>query len=474
MNIFVYIGLLGWLPAVLFLFAVLPPRRAVLAAFLVAWLFLPIAQFKLSGLPDYTKMSATCAGVLLATAIFDPGRLLDFRPRWADLPMLVWCLVPVQSSLSNDLGHYDALASSVQQTVIWGFPYLIGRLYFTDWAGLRALAAAMFLGGLVYVPLCLYEIRMSPQLHNIVYGYHQTTFAEARRFGGWRPMVFMHHGLMLGMWMSVASLLGIWLWRTGAVRRLGRWSVGPLVLVLLATTVACKSMGALFLLAVGLGLLETLRCVRTGLVVLALAALPPAYMLARTMGGWQANELLTCAKLVDDDRAESLDTRLRNETMLAERALLRPVWGWGGWGRSRVYDDETLEDRSITDGFWVIALGVNGTVGLVAVTAVWTVPMLVLLRRCRGRYWDQPLVGGAAGLAVALLLCMVDNLFNSMINPIFLLAAGGLSGLSAPYPAWAGQTDRSSRAIVQDANLSAPAARHRPLPRPVLQSAPPC
>ena len=59
MGFLVPLTLFGWIPFVLALFALLPPRRAVVTAFLAAWLFLPMAGYGVKGLPDYTKMSAT-------------------------------------------------------------------------------------------------------------------------------------------------------------------------------------------------------------------------------------------------------------------------------------------------------------------------------------------------------------------------------------------------------------------------------
>ena len=67
MGFLVPVTLFGWIPFVLFLFMVLPPRRAVITAFLLAWLFLPMAGYSIHGLPDYTKMSATAAGVVVKT-----------------------------------------------------------------------------------------------------------------------------------------------------------------------------------------------------------------------------------------------------------------------------------------------------------------------------------------------------------------------------------------------------------------------
>ena len=105
----------------------------------------------------------------------------------------------------------------LNQTVTWGIPYFLGRIYFNDLQGLRELSVAIFIGGLIYVPFCLYEIRFSPQLHRLLYGYHQHDFSQTFRFGGYRPMVFMQHGLMVGMWMGMATLAGIWLAWTGAL-----------------------------------------------------------------------------------------------------------------------------------------------------------------------------------------------------------------------------------------------------------------
>ena len=38
--------------------------------------------------------------------------------------------------------------------------------------------AVLLIGGLIYIPFCLFEIKMSPQLHKWVYGYHQHAFDQ--------------------------------------------------------------------------------------------------------------------------------------------------------------------------------------------------------------------------------------------------------------------------------------------------------
>ncbi len=113
----------------------------------------------LPGLPDYTKTGAVVLSILLATIIFEPARLFNFRPRWFDLPMLVFCLCPYFTSTTNDLGAYDGIAAVVMQCVNWLLPYWIGRLYLTDVESFRELGLGMIIGGLCLIPFCLFEIQ---------------------------------------------------------------------------------------------------------------------------------------------------------------------------------------------------------------------------------------------------------------------------------------------------------------------------
>ena len=112
-NFLVSLALFGWIPVVFFLFLFLPPRRAVSTSLLVGWLFLPVASFNLPGFLDYDKITATCLSVFLVAAIMDK-RLWNFRLTRFDLPMLVWCLCPLATSVSNGLGVYDGLSTVIR------------------------------------------------------------------------------------------------------------------------------------------------------------------------------------------------------------------------------------------------------------------------------------------------------------------------------------------------------------------------
>lgn len=461
MIFLVPIALIGWIPLVICLFMMLPPRRAVIVSFLLAWLFLPMAGFSIAGLPDYTKMSATCVGVLLGAALFDADRLLAFRPRWVDLPIVIFCVVPFFSSITTGLGAYDGASTVLRQSVAWGLPYLIGRVYFSDLDGIRELAIGMFIGGLVYVPLCWIEIRMSPQLHMWVYGYHQHSFLQTMRFGGYRPMVFMQHGLMVSMWMALTALIGCALWWSRSLTSL--WGIPMFVLLLLlaGTALLCKSSYAILLLFAGAAALMLTNLLRTRLFVIALLLFPPTFIALRASLVFDGMALVEMVNnTLGEERAHSIYTRVSNENELSQRALDRPVFGWGTWGDARVKDEEG-KNSGIIDSLWIIVIGQQGLVGLVALITMLLLPMCLVLYDYPPASWAHPRVAPIAALGLLLVLYMFDHLMNAMVNPIFMLACGAVSSAHL----WAAAQRKMAAAYAQ----AQMAARRNPrfgMPRP--------
>jgi len=425
------IALFGWIPVILLVFASFPPRRAMIFCFVFGWLFLPPAGYEIPGFPDYTKVTATTFGVLLAIILFDWQQLLSIRCRLFDMPMICWCLCPFASSISNGLGVYDGLSAIFEQTSKWGLPYLIGRVYLRNLNDFREVAIILFLGGLVYTPFCLWEIRMSPQLGRYLYGIGGVGIEYFNEFGKWgsRPRVFMGNALIVGTFMTAASLMGIWLWKTRCLTSLWGLSAASLTLLLLITTLLCKNLGALALLALGTAALFSTKRLHSSVVIYLLILASPLYMSLRITGKWSATPLVNTAAIIHEQRASSLQFRLNNEDLLAAKALQRPVFGWGRWGRARVYREDG-KDISVTDGLWVIALGNTGVVGLVTLTMAMLLPPVMFLRRYPARTWVHPAIAPAAALAVLVTLYMIDNLFNDMLNPIYVVTAGGLARLA--------------------------------------------
>src|SRR5215212_8224887 len=320
-ELFVKLALFGWMPVTVMLFTVLKPRHAIIVGYMGAWLFLPMDEIKFKGIPDLSKITASSFGVALGVALFDFKRLLTIRPKWYDIPMFVWCFAPYVTSSKNDLGDWDGMASVVQQLAVWGIPYFIGRIYFNDWEGFRELAIGIFVGGLVYMPFCWLEMWISPQLHKIVYGHFQSDFHMTKRWGGYRPMVFMQSGLALSFWMVVCTLSGWWLAMSGSLKKLANVPMTVLVPVLFVTTVMCKSAGALLFMFVALGSLFWIKWFRNALPLLVLVAFPAVYMYQRINQNWSGDWLVqTVTSYMGEERAQSLQTRLDAENLLTDKA----------------------------------------------------------------------------------------------------------------------------------------------------------
>ncbi|WP_425398143.1 O-antigen ligase family protein [Aeoliella sp.] len=385
-------------------------------------------EIELPFIPDYSKMSATCFGVFAGTLFFDPVRLRNLKFHWYDVPVVVYCLAPLPSSLTNGLGLYDGVSGVVGHAIGTGMPYLVGRLYFRTAEDLRELAWAIFVAGVVYIPFCLFEMRMSPYLHYKVYGFHPGTHTNLWRFGGYRPVVFMRDGLQLSVWMMVASLTGCWLWWHGQLRRIAHLAPGLALTALLVTTFLTRSMGALLLFVVGLAVLVAAKVTGSRLPIIALILVPPAFVAIRTTGAVDWQVAVDVARLIEEDRAMSLRGRFVNEDLLMEKALQRPIFGWGGWGRNRVYD-EYDEDQTITDGLWIIELGKRGFVGLVAIFAVLLMPLARLVANYPARRLLSGDLAAPLVLGICVVLYAIDCLPNCMPTPVYLVAAGAVTGM---------------------------------------------
>lgn len=431
-NIICMLALYGCIPMVLYVFTKYRADQAVIISFFGALMFLPMAQGNVP-LILYTKMTATAIGVMIAIKIYDPDKLEEAAFHPVDIPMACWCFSGFVASVTNGLGPKDGIQEAFNTFTIWGIPYLAGRLYFANTEGIKMLCRAIFAGGLIYIPFVLFELKMSPQSHRIVYGYMQHDFSQVIRGGGYRPMVFMEHGIMLGTWMCMGALVGLWCTLTKAFPK-KMWRVPTLLLTaaLTGTAVACKSSGALGMMFLGLLALVVSWKLRTGLLVWLLLMVPATYVGTRATGYWDGQNLVDfITEKFSEDRAKSLKFRFENENILVEKAQQRALFGWGGWGRSRVIDEESNEDKSTTDGFWIIALGTRGYFGLFSVALVLILPTLLFLLKCPPRLWGKPEYAPTAVISLIPLLFMIDCLLNGMINQAYIIFAGGASGLLA-------------------------------------------
>jgi len=428
-NHFAYLTLAAWVPVILAMFALMKPHRAVIGAFVFGYLMLPDLSIHVHTLPDVNKVSVTCIGVIIGSLLFDGMRLLMVRPRLIDLGAFALCFSPIVTSVLNGNGIMDGFAASAAVVTRWGLAYWIGRAYFTDWEATRDLAMGIVIGGLVYVPLCWWEIRMSPQLHGWIYGPTFQSFRRDYHLFGFRPNVFLQDGLTVTMFMGVCTLLAYWAWMTASPRKLFGMPMFFVFGLLFFTTVMCKALGGLTLCTAGVAALTFSRWPRTKVLALVLIVIPFVYIFVRSNKDWSGENLVQLAQKISEERARSLDFRLTNENLLTEKAWQKPLFGWGGFNKAQVYDWEGNQ-KTIVDGLWIQILGEHGFVNLAGLLLMTLGSAFLLWRSIPTRYWSDPACAAPVALCVVVALYMIDGLFNATFNPVASLVVGAVASMS--------------------------------------------
>lgn len=434
-NTFAYLMLAIWPVVCMVLFMRMPAPQALLWSVIGGYLLLPSAtKFELSGLPDLDKSSMIAIGAGLGTLAFGrrPARIgggalfYGFGSVFVLSPFVTAFLNPdpiVGNKLYfPGLTWYDGL-SSAAYSLFALVPFWAARRLLSDEAGHRRILVVVTLSMLAYSLLVLLEIRLSPQLHRWVYGFFPHQFSQQIRAGGFRAVVFLPHGLVVALFLGLAVVAAT------ALSRRGAYLIGigcrMLAVYLLIVLVLQKSLGALVLTGV-FGGLALFVGVRRQLHIAALVSLVICvYPIVRGAGLLPYDTILTTVGSLSSDRAGSLETRLVNEQKLLDKAAERPLFGWGSWGRNRVYDLEEGRDASVTDGLWVMQIGSLGWVGYVALFGLLSTP-LVRLRSQYSRVRDVPIATAAIALLLSFNLC--DLIPNASLNPLTWLLAGALSG----------------------------------------------
>lgn len=434
--------MMAWPFVALFAFSTFRASVAVSVTVIGGVLLLPgNYAFDLPMIPDIDRFRMAALSALVA------GLLLRTRSARIPADSRVFLLLPAMTAvfaamtaLSNrdpfalpdrilpGMALHDLVSFVLSQLLDYGAPFVLGMLFFRRRRDLVDLVTCLAAAGVLYAPLILFELRMSPDLHRIVYGaLHTFDHTMTRRFGGWRPVVFLPHGLALAMFVLTAACAAAVAWRAGFRRLLGvPWQA---VLAFLAGLfVACKSLGSLVYGATVLPALAMLRPAAIARIAATLAVLVLAYPALRVAGWFPTEFLVETAEQIDPLRAHSLDFRFRNEELLLEKLSLRPWFGWGTWGRNRSYDPATGEDISTTDGRWIIVMGAQGVLGFAAIFGLLVVPVFAVwwnLSRFRSASSRHLL----AGSSLLVMINVVDLLPNGFLLTSTIMLSGALASL---------------------------------------------
>jgi len=439
-------ALLVWPFVTIFMFVTLPARRALLWSYMLGWLFLPQGGFDFPGIPGFGKIEATGIGAWIGILLFDPRPLSRFRFGWADIPLLVWTFCPIATSMSNQLGIYDGCSAAFGKFLTFMTPVLFGRIYFTKLEDLQELVKVFVMGALLYLPFTWLEMRFSPQLHRILYGFHQHSFAQTMRYGGYRPMVFLQHGLALASFMASSTVLSYWLWRSRALARVANIPISAVVGVLAVTTVFCRSGNGVLEMLCGILAYTLCRIFPFRLLALAALLVIPGYMLARATNAITIQQIVDFVSLIDRERAGSLHARLRQEDHFVRHATKRIVFGHGGWNRMFPLSEDGSRLTRGVDGNWILVLSKHGVVGLLSWLFTLMIGPVLFFLRASPQTWTRPPTVVATAISVLIVLFMFDNLVNAMSQPFYLLTAGALIS-TAYFPVAGTQVIQSATSL---------------------------
>jgi hypothetical protein len=437
-NALAYAMLFIWPFIATALFRRLPREKALIWSILAAYMLLPpIVNINLPAVPDLDKFTIAnlCA---LALTVWVLNEKISFLPRSfiGRALILLYILSPFLTALTNSdpipivtkdvpaIRLYDSLATISYQFIAL-IPFFLARHMLRTEAAMKAIVSALVAAGLIYSLPMLLESRISPQLNIWIYGFFQHDFSQTMRAGGFRPMVFMPHGLWVAFFALMAAMAALIILREDEAKKRGRDLA--IFLYLGFVLYICKSVGPM---VYALAMVPTILFVgRRGQLLLAagVGLIVMTYPLLRGAHLVPLDTILNYALAISPERYESLNFRITNEETLLARAALKPFFGWGGYGRNLILDPVDGRILTIPDGEWIITLGTYGWLGYICEFGLLILPLMYLGREALSR---RAGTFSAYACTIALIYAanLADLLPNATLIPFTWLMAGALMG----------------------------------------------
>ncbi len=475
-NLLAYAMLYIWPLVMIGLFKTMTPDRALIWSFLGAFMLLPTGvSFDLPLIPTLDKFT-----IPSLTALIICLTMVDQRIRFlpssilASVFMIGFVFSPFATFLSNREPYIDGVVFlpglSVRDAISFSMRHAITLIPFVLAFNLLAtrearhnLLTAYMIAGLIYSVPILLEVRLAPQFSYWVYGFFPELFAQQLRFGGFRPVVFMGHGLTVAFFTMLTLLSTAILWRGSntKTRTLYLFAMVYMIIVL----VLCKTVGPLLFAAIFLPVIWFGGAKLRSWAIMLCSVIVLTYPVLRSADFIPTEDLVSYAALIQDERAQSLEFRFDNEELLLGHAAEKPLFGWGFWDRNRLWDPETGRGLTVADGYWVAVIGVSGWFGYICVFGLLTLPLLRLWwQRKRPMAQDEHYL--TYGTALLLAVNLLELIPNSLINTITWLVVGLLLA-SSLQPEKAQSTEPADD---KKADKPVMTARHIRQPRTPRQS----
>jgi hypothetical protein len=461
MHLSPLVALVIWIPIGAILFRRFSLRVAILINFLAGWAVLPGANYVptpvafpywilpvcLPGAYFINKATVLGIAALIGVLCFHRRELRRFRLRVCDIPIALLCFVPLLSSIANHLAPGEGIRGVLYVVLAWAIPYFLGRHCFSDRQSLLLAARAIVVTGILYSPICLFELFTGPQVYAHLYGFQPYRWIGAARYFGFRPVGFLEDGNQLGIWMASSALIASALWARGLAVRVLRLPVKWAAAYLIGGTLLCQSVGSILLLGLLLPLacFSSRRSLRIGIAVVLLGSVLYACLQLSHRIPWrELSQTNPIAHSIADKLRElgrnSLGWRISRDEAQAAIATQKPFLGFGEWNWWKSSGTRPWD-------LWLLVFGMYGTFGALAMASVLAGPIV------RAACFPPPGAGPEltsllAALAMLLFMSALDSLLNGAIILPYLLLAGGLSSTVSSNPPYVRQARSPSLIVV--------------------------
>ena len=459
-------------PAAMFLFGSMKAARAAaLLTFIVALYGPEGAFFKFPLVPHLGKENLHYVVMIVAALTFAGPKFLKNAPGFGpEIVLFLSVFTALATANTNPeplsygswititlpgLNFKDGMSLGLTDMLVMAIPFMLGRTLVTDREDLRMVLKALVGVMLTYTLWIYIELKMSPLMNVWLYGYFaHTEFSQVFRWGGYRPMVFMQHGLALSLLVCHACIV------IAAAKRAGfdlfkSIKTTHLLWFMLVTLVLCKSSGSIVYALVLVPLILKAPMMVTARLAQVLAVAAVVYPYLRAQDLVPVDQLVEFANNLSTDRALSLKFRFDNEALLLEKAQQKLWWGWGGYGRNSIYHEEMGKETTIADGAWIIIVGIRGVVCMVLELGVPAYAAVVAVGRLKKipHEQDRWLM---LGLICMLALGIFDLIPNGLFSHYPFFVAGAVYGLARGLT-----SPRALRAARSSGGVSVEAPRRR-------------
>ena len=292
-----------------------PAKYAIFIAITTASLLLPAAfEIDLPLVPPLNRDTITSLALVCLLFLLRK-KFRFFQPGFIVKALVGYMIVIVISSELNGsieiigskflpgLTHYDAF-SNVFRALLGLVPFFLGRYFFTGVKDNEAIFKILVIMALIYSIPMLYEIRFSPQLHRIVYGYHGSDFIQNMRGDGFRPTVFVGGGLSLAFWLSTCTIAAMALHKNKL--RIRKLSPFIIVCFLSVVLVLSKTWSAFIYVIIGAVLMYRLSPSKQVRWSFLMSTLIMLYPVSKMMNIFPDKAIISTIAEYNTERADSM------------------------------------------------------------------------------------------------------------------------------------------------------------------------